>query len=102
MSEEHEAPSRAARAAMVASQLRDRGIDDERVLAVMGELPREAFVADDRRRLAYADAALPTEAGQTISQPYVVARMTELLRVREDDRILEIGTGSGYQAAVLA
>jgi protein-L-isoaspartate(D-aspartate) O-methyltransferase len=102
MSEELDAPARAARANMVASQLRGRGIADARVLTVMGELPREAFIADERRSLAYEDGALPIEAGQTISQPYVVARMTELLRVRPDDRILEIGTGSGYQAAVLA
>jgi protein-L-isoaspartate(D-aspartate) O-methyltransferase len=91
-----------ARAAMVASQLRGRGIADERVLDAMGELPRELFVSDWRRDIAYADAALPIEAGQTISQPYVVARMTELLRPKEGDRILEVGTGSGYQAAVLA
>jgi protein-L-isoaspartate(D-aspartate) O-methyltransferase len=102
MAEELDAPIRAARAAMVASQLRGRGIADERVLAVMGELPREAFIADDRWSIAYTDNALPIEAGQTISQPYVVARMTELLGVDEEDRILEIGTGSGYQAAVLA
>jgi protein-L-isoaspartate(D-aspartate) O-methyltransferase len=91
-----------ARAAMVASQLRGRGIADERVLEAMGELPREEFVSDWRRDIAYADAALPIEAGQTISQPYVVARMTELLRPKEGDLILEVGTGSGYQAAVLA
>jgi protein-L-isoaspartate(D-aspartate) O-methyltransferase len=102
MSEERDAPARAARANMVASQLRGRGIVDERVLTVMGELPREAFIADERRSLAYADGALPIEAGQTISQPFVVARMTEMLRVQPEDRILEIGTGSGYQAAVLA
>jgi protein-L-isoaspartate(D-aspartate) O-methyltransferase len=102
MTEERDAPTRAARAAMVANQLRGRGIADERVLEVMGELPRELFIADERRGLAYVDGALPIDAGQTISQPYVVARMTELLRVQPDDRILEIGTGSGYQAAVLA
>lgn len=87
---------------MVASQLRGRGIADERVLDAMGELRRELFVSDWRRDIAYADAALPIEAGQTISQPYVVARMTELLRPKEGDLILEVGTGSGYQAAVLA
>jgi protein-L-isoaspartate(D-aspartate) O-methyltransferase len=91
-----------ARADMVARQLRDRGIRDERVLDVMGSLPREAFVAADGRHLAYADGALPIAAGQTISQPYVVARMTELLDVGPGMRVLEIGTGSGYQAAVLA
>ncbi len=91
-----------ARAAMVANQLRTRGIADERVLAAMASVPRERFVDERQRSWAYADEALPIEAGQTISQPYVVARMTELLAPREHDRILEIGTGSGYQAAVLA
>ena len=90
------------RAAMVTRQLRGRGILDERVLAAMGVIPREAFVVDVDRSLAYADEALPIEAGQTISQPFMVARMTELLDVQPGDRILEIGTGSGYQAAVLA
>jgi protein-L-isoaspartate(D-aspartate) O-methyltransferase len=90
------------RAAMVARQLRARGIDDERVLRAMGEVPRELFVADERRGLAYADEALPIEAGQTISQPYIVARMTELLAPKAGQRVLEIGTGSGYQSAVLA
>src|SRR6476659_7234038 len=91
-----------ARAAMVARQLRGRGIADERVLRAMGQVPREDFVRRSERGLAYADEALPIEAGQTISQPYMVARMTELLGPRPGDRILEIGTGSGYQAAVLA
>jgi len=90
------------RAMMVARQLRSRGIRDERVLRVMGEIPRELFVPEDRRRLAYADEALPIASGQTISQPYIVARMTELLAPRPGDRVLEIGTGSGYQAAILA
>jgi protein-L-isoaspartate(D-aspartate) O-methyltransferase len=87
---------------MIVTQLRRRAIADERVLAIMGELPREAFVGPDQVRRAYDDAALPIEAGQSISQPYIVARMTELLAVRPGDRILEIGTGSGYQAAILA
>ena len=91
-----------ARAEMVARQLRARGIGDERVLRAMGAIPRELFVADERRGLAYADEALPIEAGQTISQPYIVGRMTELLAPRAGQRVLEIGTGSGYQAAVLA
>ena len=91
-----------ARAAMVARQLRDRGITDERVLAAMGAVPREAFVPDAIKRDAYADEALPIGAGQTISQPYMVAKMTEDLAVRPGDRVLEIGTGSGYQAAILA
>jgi protein-L-isoaspartate(D-aspartate) O-methyltransferase len=91
-----------ARAAMVANQLRSRGVSDERVLRAMGELPRELFVPKERRSFAYADEALPIASGQTISQPYIVARMTELLAPRAGDRILEIGTGSGYQAAILA
>ena len=91
-----------AREAMVAHQLRGRGIRDERVLRVMGELPRELFVPGWRSELAYEDGALPIAAGQTISQPYVVARMTELLAPREGDLVLEVGTGSGYQSAVLA
>jgi protein-L-isoaspartate(D-aspartate) O-methyltransferase len=91
-----------ARAAMVAEQLRARGIRDERVLEVMATLPREAFIAPGQRTRAYADEALPIESGQTISQPYIVARMTELLAPKPGDRVLEVGTGSGYQAAVLA
>jgi len=91
-----------ARAAMVENQLRARGVTDERVLAAMGAIPREAFVPESNRRTAYADEALPIDAGQTISQPFMVARMTEDLAVEPGDRILEIGTGSGYQAAVLA
>jgi protein-L-isoaspartate(D-aspartate) O-methyltransferase len=92
----------AARKAMVGEQLRRRGITDERVLGAMASLPRDAFVPDEARWEAYADEALPIGAGQTISQPYMVALMTELLDVQPGDRILEIGTGSGYQAAVLA
>jgi protein-L-isoaspartate(D-aspartate) O-methyltransferase len=91
-----------ARAAMVADQLRARGVRDTRVLAAMGTVPRETFVPDANRRFAYADEALPIDAGQTISQPVMVAKMTEHLDVRPGDRILEIGTGSGYQAAILA
>ena len=87
---------------MVADQLRSRGITNERVLDAMAAIPRDAFVPDNARREAYADEALPIGAGQTISQPYMVAQMTELLDVRPGERILEIGTGSGYQAAVLA
>ncbi len=87
---------------MVANQLRGRGVGHERVLAVMGTLPRELFIPEWRRDLAYADEAVPIQAGQTISQPYIVARMTELLAPEPGDRVLEIGTGSGYQAAVLA
>ncbi len=91
-----------ARSAMVERQLRERGVRDERVLRVMGALPREAFLPPEQRNLAYADGALPIAAGQTISQPFVVARMTELLAAEPRQRVLEIGTGSGYQAAVLA
>ena len=91
-----------ARAAMVDRQLRARGIADERVLEAMGTIPRETFVPEGWRRRAYADEALPIDAGQTISQPFIVARMTEQLQVAPGDRILEIGTGSGYQAAILA
>jgi protein-L-isoaspartate(D-aspartate) O-methyltransferase len=90
------------RAEMVAGQLRRRGIADERVLAAMMTVPREAFIEPDLRWAAYRDEALPIASGQSISQPYMVARMTELLRVRPGDRVLEVGTGSGYQAAVLA
>ena len=92
----------AARVLMVANQLRARGIADERVLQAMAAIPRDLFVSEEVREDAYADEALPIGAGQTISQPYMVARMTELLDVQPGDRILEIGTGSGYQAAVLA
>jgi protein-L-isoaspartate(D-aspartate) O-methyltransferase len=93
---------RRARERMVADQLRGRGIRDERVLQAMGEIPRERFVDVADARLAYADEALPIELGQTISQPFMVGRMTELLATRPGDHILEIGTGSGYQAAILA
>ncbi len=87
---------------MVAQQLERRGIRDRRVLEVMATTPREAFVPGVPVSVAYDDRALPIDAGQTISQPYMVARMTELLEVEPGARILEIGTGSGYQAAVLA
>ncbi len=87
---------------MVEGQLWDRGIRDARVLAAMGSIPRERFIDRSHRRLAYADEAVPIDAGQTISQPWMVARMTELLAPQPGDRILELGTGSGYQAAILA
>jgi protein-L-isoaspartate(D-aspartate) O-methyltransferase len=87
---------------MVERQLRARGIVDERVLGAMARLPRERFVPEERRPIAYADEALPIPAGQTISQPWIVARMTELLSPNAGDRVLDIGTGSGYQAAILA
>jgi protein-L-isoaspartate(D-aspartate) O-methyltransferase len=87
---------------MVERQLRGRGIRDESVLAVMADLPRDLFVPPDLHEHAYSDDALPIASGQSISQPYMVARMTELLQPRPGARILEVGTGSGYQAAVLA
>jgi protein-L-isoaspartate(D-aspartate) O-methyltransferase len=90
-----------ARARMVAAQLKARDIANPRVLAAMAAVPREAFVDDAVRDQAYEDRPLPIGAGQTISQPYIVARMTELLAVAPGDRVLDIGTGSGYQAAVL-
>jgi protein-L-isoaspartate(D-aspartate) O-methyltransferase len=102
MSGARDESSDAARAGMVARQLRSRGIADERVLRAMSTIPRELFVSDAQRENAYADEALPIPAGQTISQPYMVARMTELLDPRPGDRVLEIGTGSGYQTAILA
>src|SRR5215470_3251749 len=82
--------------------LRRRGISDQAVLRAMEEVPRENFVASGFVESAYADQALPIECGQTISQPFVVAYMTEQLDVGPDHRVLEIGTGSGYQAAVLS
>ncbi len=91
-----------ARADMVKRQIEDRGIRDERVLSAMRKVPRHEFVLAGERRNAYRDTPLPIGEGQTISQPYIVALMTELAEPDESDRVLEIGTGSGYQAAVLA
>jgi protein-L-isoaspartate(D-aspartate) O-methyltransferase len=82
--------------------LRQRGISDRAVLRAMDEIPRAEFVNSDFAGRAYADQALPIDCGQTISQPYVVAYMTEQLGLRPHHRVLEVGTGSGYQAAVLA
>jgi protein-L-isoaspartate(D-aspartate) O-methyltransferase len=87
---------------MVTRQLRGRHLTDERVLAAMEKVPRHLFVPQSQRHAAYNDGPLPIGTGQTISQPYMVARMTELLRLTPTDRVLEIGTGSGYQAAILA
>ncbi|HWP56406.1 MAG TPA: protein-L-isoaspartate(D-aspartate) O-methyltransferase [Candidatus Acidoferrales bacterium] len=87
---------------MVEKDLRGRGIKDERVLKAMSTIPRHLFVPANQRHLAYVDGARPIEAGQTISQPYIVALMTELLELKPTDKVLEIGTGSGYQAAVLS
>jgi protein-L-isoaspartate(D-aspartate) O-methyltransferase len=86
---------------MVESQLRGRGIADERVLAAMTQVPRHRYVPREQQRAAYDDYPLPIGYGQTISQPYVVAFMTEALQPRPTDVVLEIGTGSGYQAAIL-
>ena len=90
------------RQAMVEAQLRGRDIVDERVLRAMTAVPREQFVDERERRRAYDDAALPIGEGQTISQPYMVARICEALALRGDEKVLDVGTGSGYQAAVLA
>ena len=91
-----------ARSNMIEVQLKQRGIRDQRVLAAMNTVPREAFVPANRRADAYADSAWPIAHGQTISQPYMVARTIELARIAPGDRVLDIGLGSGYQAAVLA
>ena len=92
----------AQRQRMVQQQLVARGITDERVLAAMGKVPREEFVPPESRDVSYEDGPLPIGYDQTISQPYIVAFMTEQLRLKPSDRLLEIGTGSGYQAAILA
>lgn len=91
-----------ARAEMVERQLRARGITDPATLRAMGKVPRELFTSEIYRSEAYDDNPLPIGAGQTISQPYMVGRMTELLGLKPDSRVLEIGTGCGYQTAVLA
>lgn len=90
------------REAMVRDQIAGRGVKDERVLAAMRRVPRHEFVPGHLRPQAYSDHALPIGGAQTISQPFVVARMTELLAVGPEDSVLEIGTGSGYQTAILA
>jgi len=87
---------------MVEQQLRGRDVVDERVLAAMERVPRELFVPERLQRRAYEDAALPIGEGQTISQPYMVARIAEALALTGDEHVLDVGTGSGYQAAVLA
>ena len=87
---------------MIEHQLRARGIEDERVLEAMARVPRELFVPEQYRERAYDDAALPIGADQTISQPYMVARICAELHLRGHERVLDVGTGSGYQAAVLA
>jgi len=97
-----EDPFAAQREMMVREQIQARGVRNPDVLAAMRQVPRHLFVPEQVRSLAYRDHPLPIGAGQTISQPYIVALMSELLQVRKSDRVLEIGTGSGYQAAVLA
>ncbi len=92
----------ALRARMVEEQLKVRGITDERLLAAFRKIPRHAFVPVEFQREAYADHPLPIGAGQTISQPYIVALMIDHLRLQGHERVLEIGTGSGYQTAILA
>jgi protein-L-isoaspartate(D-aspartate) O-methyltransferase len=92
----------AIRVEMVERQLRRRGIADERVLTAMESVPREEFVPPRCRSRAYADSALPIEEGQTISQPWIVAAICQALELRGDEVVLEVGTGSGYSAAVLA
>ena len=87
---------------MVERQLRRRGIDDERVLAAMAEVPRELFLPADQRRRAYRDGAVRIGEGQTMSQPWIVACMAQLLELRGSETVLEVGTGSGYAAAVLS
>jgi len=89
------------RAQMVEGQLRERGIHDERVLAAMGEVPREVFIPERRREAAYIDAALPIGSEQTISQPWIVAAILQALELRGDERVLEVGTGSGYSTCLL-
>jgi protein-L-isoaspartate(D-aspartate) O-methyltransferase len=89
------------RVSMVETQIVARGVKDERVLSAMREVPRHLFVPESYQSAAYNDSPLPLGKGQTISQPYIVAVMTELLRLLPTDKVLEIGSGSGYQAAIL-
>ena len=95
-------PEQEAREKMVRSQIAARGVSEPRVLAAMREVPRHLFVEPEFRKEAYADHPVPIGEGQTVSQPYIVALMTQLLDVGPNDRVLEIGTGSGYQSAVLS
>ncbi|MCM8824236.1 MAG: protein-L-isoaspartate(D-aspartate) O-methyltransferase [Candidatus Omnitrophica bacterium] len=87
---------------MVARQLKSRGINDDKLLYAFSKIPRELFVPQDKRAYAYDDSPLPIGLEQTISQPYIVAVMTQALKIKENDKVLEIGTGSGYQSAILA
>lgn len=93
---------KADREAMVETQIKARGIKDSQVLKAMNTVPRHRFVPASMRKYSYSDEPLPIGKGQTISQPYIVAYMTEVLELTDKDKVLEIGTGSGYQAAVLA
>src|ERR671924_144479 len=102
MSRDDSATTSTERARMVERQLRRRGIDDERVLEAMGEVPRELFVPEHLRGDAYRDGALRIGEGQTISQPWIVACMAQLLELEGTETVLEVGTGSGYAAAVLS
>lgn len=92
----------ALREKMVLEQIERRGINDKNVLEAMKKVPRHLFVPEEYRNEAYEDYPLPIGEGQTISQPYIVAKMTELLEIKKGEKVLEIGTGSGYQAAILA
>ena len=98
----HSVASDDARETMVREQIAARGIRDPRVIEALRQVPRHAFIPEPERSRAYDDGPVPIGQGQTISQPYIVALMTELLRPQPGDRVLEVGTGSGYQAAVLA
>lgn len=98
---EFDADRAAVRKRMVSMQIEARGVDDPDVLEAMRSVPRHRFVPENRRRRAYSDSPLPIGHGQTISQPFIVAYMTEKLDIEPGDRVLEVGTGSGYQAAIL-
>jgi len=99
---EDQSPYQLQRERMVKEQLIRRDIRDQRVLDAMRNIPRHAFVPPEHRHMAYGDGPLPIGSGQTISQPYIVALMTQLLNLKGGEKVLEVGTGSGYQAAVLA
>ncbi|MBW6466098.1 MAG: protein-L-isoaspartate(D-aspartate) O-methyltransferase [Brevefilum sp.] len=94
-------PYQAERERMVAYQIASKGVKDEKVLAAMRKVPRHRFVSEDAQAYAYVDSPVRIGKGQTISQPYIVALMTELLGVQPEHRVLDVGTGSGYQAAIL-
>src|SRR5215212_2437491 len=102
MSRDDSATTSTERSRMVNRQLRRRGIEDERVLSAMEEVPRELFLPEDMRGRAYRDGALRIGEGQTMSQPWIVACMAQLLELEGSETVLEVGTGSGYAAAVLS